>query len=150
MARNSATTDGGNEVKTYNLEVSEDTIINGLKRNDMPGEQRTVLFRKQIGGGHGEGTLRDVRGMHWDGGAPIQLRPREFVDEDVQSPQEARAEARRIAEEEGGDPDEAADAATGVWEDYYRGQLKDQIVVKPRFPEETKTVYNIEYVEDDE
>lgn len=145
------TTDGVDEVETYSLEVSKDTVVNGLKINDRPGEQRTVLFRKKMGGGRGEGTLRDVRGLHWDGDSPIQLRPREFVaDVPFAGPAETRSEARDIAEEEAADPDEEAEIAMEQWESFVRGQLKDEIVVEPIEPEGTTTIYEIEYVEGDE
>lgn len=134
-----------NDEQNHNLRVSPDTIISGLKINDRPGEQRTVLFRKQVGGGRADGTLRDVRGMHWDGDAPIQLRPQTFTKDDVESPAEARSLARRIAEKEGGDAEEAVEIAMEIWEDHYRNRLKEQIVIPPRFPGETKTVYNVTY-----
>lgn len=148
--------DGGNdeandsdEVETHNLKVSADTVVNGLKINDQPGEQRMILFRKQIGWGHGEGVLRDVRGLYWDGEAPPQLRPRAFVDMDhfAYLSEDKRA-AREIAEEEGEDPGELAEEAVEIWEDHVRAGLKDEIVVEARLPEETKTVYNIEYVDE--
>lgn len=144
-------TDVMDEAQTHDLEASADTIVNGLKINDRPGEQRKVLFRKQIGGGRGEGVLRDVRGLHWGGDAPIQLRPKAFVDMDhFGRLSEDKREARKIAEEEGEDPDELAEEAAEIWEEHVRAGLKDEIVVEGRVPEETKTVYNIEYVEDGE
>lgn len=147
------TTDGGSndeQTETYDLRVDADTVIQGLKINSRPGEERRVLFRSQAGGGYGAGVLRDVRGLMWDGEAPPQLRPQDFIREDLESPQEARLEARRVAEEEGDDPEAAEEVAMELWEDQARGWLQDQIVVEPRFPEENRTVYNIEYVSDDE
>ena len=136
------------DVQTYNLEVDPDTVIDGLKINDRPGEQRNVLFHKDMHGDYGTGTLRDVRGLHWDGAAPIQLRPKQFVSEPIESPAEARSRARDIAEERGDDPEEAADAAMDVWEDHCRGRLQEEIVVEARFPEETTTIYTVEYVDE--
>lgn len=148
-----ATADGGDEVETYSLEVSKDTVVNGLKINSKPGEQRTILFKKQIGGGRGEGTLRDVRGLYWDGDAPIQLRPKAFLPDEFDGSAdylETRLEGKRISEEEGEDPKGGAELAAEMWEEDARRALKEEIVVEARFEEETKKVYEIEYVGDGE
>lgn len=138
------------DVTTYELRVDADTVINGLKINDRPGERRTILFRPRAGGGYGEGVLRDVRGMHWDGEAPPQLRPQAFVPDHDHGPGllETMSEGARIAEEEGDDPEEAREVAAEIWEEDMRAMLQERIVVEPRFPEETKTVYEIEYVDE--
>lgn len=148
MARETNATDD-DSTETYNLRVDPDTVIAGLKINSKPGEERRVLFHKGMGG-YGNGTLRDVRGLMWDGEGPIQLRPRDFLSEDVGDYLEARTEGKRVADEEGDDPEEGADLAAEVWEEQARAWLQEEIVVEPRFEEETKKVYNIEYVEDDE
>lgn len=138
------------ESETYNLKVSADTVVNGLKINSKPGENRKVLFRPKVGGSYGEGVLRDVRGLMWDGEAPPQIRPKAFLPDEFAGADylETRREGKRIAEGEGDDPEEAAEVAAEIWEEDVRRALKEQIVVKPRFPEETKTVYNIEYVDE--
>lgn len=134
-----------NETETYSLTVDPDTVISGLKINSEPGEERRVVFRPKAGGGYGEGVLRDVRGLRWDGDAPPILRPRAFVREPVGSYLEARSEGARIAEEEGDDPEVGAENAAEAWESQARQWLQDEIVVEPRFPEETRTVYRIDY-----
>jgi hypothetical protein len=146
MAQNSADSDAE---QTYKLTVDPDTIIAGLKINSKPGEQRSVLFHKNMHGEYGTGTLRDVRGLMWDGEGPIQLRPQDFLREDVGDYLEARAEGKRVAEAEGADPDEGAEVAAEEWEDQARQWLQEEIVVEPRIPEETRTVYHISYESDE-
>lgn len=137
------------DAQTYDLTVYADTVVQGLKINSKPGEQRKVLWHKGMGG-YGEGVLRDVRGLMWDGEAPPQLRPKAFLPDDFPGADylETRAEGRRVAEEEGEDPEEGAELAAEVWEEDVRRALKDRIVVEARFEEETRTVYNIEYVDE--
>lgn len=142
------TASDGGEVETHNLKVNADTIVNGLKINDKPGEKRVVLFPKQLDG-RGEGVLRDVRGQHWDGDAPVQLQPSAFVPDELARDLKAmRVESREMARDEGENEDEWADEIMDVWESDVRSTLKDDIVVKARFPEETKTLYKIEYVDE--
>jgi len=146
MAQNSADSDAE---QTYELTVDPDTVITGLKINSKPGEERRVLFHKDMHGNYGSGTLRDVRGLMWDGEGPIQLRPRDFLREDIGDYLEARTQGKRVAEEEGGDPDKGAEIAAKEWEDQARAWLQEEIVVEPRFPEETRTVYHISYEPDE-
>jgi hypothetical protein len=146
MAQNSAGTDAE---QAHELTVDPDTIISGLKINSKPGEERRVLFHKNMHGNYGSGTLRDVRGLMWDGEGPIQLRPRDFLREDIGDYLEARTQGKRVAEEEGGDPDKGAEVAAKEWEDQARAWLQEEIVVEPRIPEETRTVYHISYESDE-
>jgi hypothetical protein len=146
MAQNSADPDAE---QTYELTVDPDTVITGLKINSNPGEERRVLFHKNMHGAYGTGTLRDVRGLMWDGEGPIQLRPQDFVREDVGDYLEARAEGKRVAKQEGEDPQEGAEVAAEVWEEQARQWLQEEIVVEPRVPEETRTVYQVSYESDE-
>lgn len=151
MEQNTDSTDDSEEVEAYRLKVSKDTVINGLKISSRPGEERTVLFPKQIGGGRGDGKLRDVRGLRWDGDAPIQIAPKSFLPRDFASdPSGLVHEARSEAKKEGEDPDEWEEVAMETWEGDARRALKEEIVVPARFEEDTKTVYEIEYVEGSE
>lgn len=150
MAQNTAATDGGQpETETHNLRVDPDTVIAGLKINSKPGEQRRVVFHHAIGGGFGDGGLEDIQGMMWDGNSPIIIRPRDFVPDEIGDPGAARRIAREEAETEDADPDEWEEEALEVWESDARSTLQEEIVVEPRHPEETRTVYQIEYVEGD-
>lgn len=152
MAQKTDATD--DQPKTIELAVAPETVIRGLELNSKPGTSRSIVFQHSAHGGYGEGVLRDVSGIRWDGEAPPVLQPRAFIEDadyvglDVG---EARRIAREEAEKEGeADPDAWADEAAEEWRDQMRALLKDEIVVEGRFPEETDTVYHIEYVEDDE
>jgi hypothetical protein len=144
MAQNSADTDA----QTYEITVDPDAVITGLKINSKPGEDRSVVFHRNMHGEYGEGTLRDVRGLMWDGEGPILLRPQDFLEDDVGDYLETRAEGKRAAEQEGEDPEEGAEVAAEVWEEQARQWLQEEIVVEPRLPEEERTVYHVSYETD--
>lgn len=135
--------------ETIHLTVDPDTIIKGVKLDDTPGVSRSVVFHRKLGGGFKPGTLRDVTGLRWGGEGPIIMDPMSFVPDEYKSPSTLVSAARHDAKKEDEDPDEWEETALEVWETDARRGLKEEVVVEPRFPEENRTVYHIEYESDE-
>jgi len=152
MAAESQTPDDDAEI-AETLAVSPETVIRGLQLTDKPGVSRKIVFSTRVGSGGalGEGVLQDTSNLSYNGEPPIQLSPSAFVPDYLRSPSPAERTAREEARSlDGEDEEEWEEMAREEWERQVRRSLKDQIKIRPVYPEEESTVYAINYSDDDE